>query len=273
MSHRLADGRIPSHQIILASCLFLPFHPGPPRPLSFSLSLFAASPILCCSFPNGGECHWLVLWLFNLSSLLGPPYCSLLFIIIRNCFALPAIHLPFLPLFSVYHLSPPSSAQVQTYCERCVVVYPSCPPYPSLFGLRCAVWLRAYDCHCCAIPLLQHPTADTRPALEYAVTSKLTIIWAGLSQASRPLPFLEDLLPRFRVEDLLHSRAHIRSPVTRIGQRLPPNFEWYSEEERIYTRLEIYSPPANCLNAHETKLQPQSPRILSLSHTEEFRNR
>lgn len=118
MSHRLADGRIPSHQIILASCLFLPFHPGPPRPLSFSLSLFAASPILCCSFPNGGECHWLVLWLFNLSSLLGPPYCSLLFIIIRNCFALPAIHLPFLPLFSVYHLSPPSSAQVQTYCER-----------------------------------------------------------------------------------------------------------------------------------------------------------
>lgn len=221
MSHRLADGRIPSHQIILASCLFLPFHPGPPRPLSFSLSLFAASPILCCSFPNGGECHWLVLWLFNLSSLLGPPYCSLLFIIIRNCFALPAIHLPFLPLFSVYHLSPPSSAQVQTYCERCVVVYPSCPPYPSLFGLRCAVWLRAYDCHCCAIPLLQHPTADTRPALEYAVTSKLTIIWAGLSQASRPLPFLEDLLPRFRVEDLLHSRIHTYS-ITRDADWATP---------------------------------------------------
>lgn len=144
-SHSIAS----NHSRVLS---FLPFHPGPPRPLSFSLSLVAASLILCCSFPNGGECHWLVLWLFNLSSLLGLPYCSLLFIIIRNCFALPALPLPFHPLFPVYHLSPPSSAQVQTYCERCVLVCPYCLSYPSLVRLRCAVWLRAYDCHRCAIP-------------------------------------------------------------------------------------------------------------------------
>ncbi|KAL4760647.1 uncharacterized protein BDW70DRAFT_59371 [Aspergillus foveolatus] len=78
-SHRLVDGRIPLHQIMLYSSLslifsFFAFQPGPPRPLSISLLSFCC-PILSLVLRMVGMVAGWPCGFFNCSC--RPPDCRL----------------------------------------------------------------------------------------------------------------------------------------------------------------------------------------------------
>ncbi|KAL2838242.1 hypothetical protein BJY01DRAFT_35411 [Aspergillus pseudoustus] len=206
-SHRVSDGRIPSHQIILFSCLshilwasaasshFLAF---------FSFALFFVFAVRMVGNVAGWSCGFLTFASFSWVFL--SLYYSIAALLIAS-FPIP----PPLPCVRPTHRQSSSSGQVSAYCEACV-----CTPYAlDQFAFCAPSGFLHNDCH--PIPSFHHFLAeDTR----HRIDSPCNV------EADRPSRFITNLFVCYpcsrispRVSDSnplppqhLYHRQHIDDP-------------------------------------------------------------